>query len=483
MTVILDARVIDEIMAVKDGEEGCSTIRRLRMSLRLDTRLRELGPLMIKPLANVCSSCGDEVRAEAELTLLEISNVSKYHESFTFLIEEWVQTRKANQSLRPVLLRCLTTCLSKASKGPLSRNKTQYVVQLCSLILSDYFSPTNTIPDTIIDGLFDFLKETCDDNVFTEEHSRNEMAVICRRDMLSVLLLRLNKYLLNQKRTERVEDLHREFFSGSAKYSEMYRLILGRAKSLRESEADNVAYIDLRENDVAWFVSASASISSFPVVMTAEFRNDLLSRACANHIKAGEASVASDNFIVASKSYSSDCTILADMINIAVTAPPKDGPLGDPQGLSMCQRSAVYSAYVNVMSRLPLLTVMDFTFRSVTDSRNDTVVGMFIKAAKDKWSQSATHCSACVELFMKLCRNILASEFAISDATDSLTGILNWTRFILIKDKSIISDHAEFFKGNLDILCRKVDAELEATDMQTRVLLIASLLRRVRELF
>ena len=481
MTVTIEDAVLDDLMDVKDGEEGCDVLRRLRESLRGDITLRERGPLMIKPLVDISGRCGEGVSLEVSLLLMEIAHVSKYHESFTFFIEAWVDTRHVCQSLRPTLLRCLTSCLCKATKGPLARNKTQYLVQLCSLLVKDYFSNECTsLSPEIFEALFNLLKDASDDAVFKEEHERNEMAVICRRDMLSVLLLRLNKHLKIMNFKEQLSKLHREFFSGSGKYSEIYRLILGRAKSLRAEEAENVAYIDLHENDIAWFTSASVSTASLPVVLTSTCRTDLLIRSCANHIHANEASQACDDFVAASDQYDgSDC--LSDIINLAVTASPKDGPLGSIQGVSMCQRSAVYAAYVKVISRLPLLHVMELTCRFVFESRNDTVVGIFVKVAKDKWSTSEI-CPACVDLYMKICRNILASEFAISDATDSLIGILNWTRFILIKDKSVLKDTA-FFKSTLDILCNKVDAELKAADMETRVLLIASLLRRVRELF
>jgi hypothetical protein len=198
---------IEDINVLIESPEG---LDHLRQRLRGSVSLRENGPLMIKPLCDKYESSPVEVEA----LLLEISVVCKYHETFTFSIESWVEN-KLNQHLHACLLNCMTNALVKATKGPLANKKTQYFVQLCSLILNGYFQAgghyLEPLDDSLITSVIRLLSDTADDEVFIEEHSRNEMAQVCRRDMQAVLMLRVNRYMCLMGLNADASDFSREF--------------------------------------------------------------------------------------------------------------------------------------------------------------------------------------------------------------------------------------------------------------------------------
>ena len=127
------------------------------------------------------------------------------------------------------------------------------------------------------------------------------------------------------------------------------------------------------------------------------------------------------------------------------------------------------------------------TRRFVKNSRNDSAMGIFIKAGKDAW---AAGLSAEMDIAQKYVSDVLAifadisgSEFSILDAPDSLNAILNWLRLILGRN---IECDRKFVADRLSIVNRKIDAELRAvgiSDLQrTRVLLLGDLSKCVSEL-
>jgi len=491
--------VIPELYSLPQNEYGISKLASLDEGMHTIQGLREMGPLMIKPLTTLFSKREDNqfslnFGVSIKQLLFKISSVCRSHEAFTLFVEAWVDY-PGNHELRVYLQMCMTVSLTIASTGPLAKNKTQFLVQLSSLILNSYFKPgkaeegiNSVLKLALAEGITRLITECSNALVFQVEHDRNEMAVVCRLDILTVLLLRVNRYLAchtqqfpGQERIS-LSILHKEFFHGAANYSEIYRIILGRAKSLKSRQVEHAPYMDLLESDVAWFVSSSVAENSLPVILSPDLRLEMLLRAASNHAAAGEAIQAFRDFKRAgqeAKKFPEYFQPLGDLIELATSSPPESP--GAP-GLSMCQRSEIYTTFVNLMKLADIDRVMEVTWKFVVGSRNDSAVGIFIKVAKDRWADSAEISPRCFNFLEQISSNIFASDSPVSDGIDSLTSLLNFARFIIIKHKP--DSLRNLLKKNLEIASRKIDAELAAVsgDQHTRVLTVGALLGRVKEL-
>jgi hypothetical protein len=239
------------------------------------------------------------------------------------------------------------------------------------------------------------------------------------------------------------------------------------------SDADS--FTDLQAQDLAWWVS-EAMRRNFFRGFAPEFLGDLLTCSSACHFAAGENRTGIIDFNSALKLTERKLPVplLSQIINAAVGAPPRDGPLGNTRsGLEVSERQIAYLGFSECMQRYEIEEVIDLTRKFVKNSRNDSAIGIFVKVAKDRWTKSGD--SNQIPGIMEIFEDISGSEFSVLDATDSLSSILNWLRVAVARHGSLCR---EKISKRLEIVKRKIDAELrgDISDIQkTRVLLIGNL--------
>ena len=515
----------EELRTILNSPDCEAGLADLLCRFRKFDELREAGPLLILPITNAWNDHQLPVQELLEKLLLEISLICKHHESYTFFLEAWVEHKVTG--LRSIVLCCLTNILSKAKKGPIANKKTQFMTQMCSLLLNNYFRVTEDLEHDgsvdLIPSVQYFLDQITQQDVFAEESTMNDMAAICRKDLLATVYLRVERFMMMGDSTGARSLSLKLPFTGSHLIVDTWNLIHARAKALKSKESENSSYFDLQDADIAWWISSIADRKGFPFPWSRNFRLLLLMKAARFHAReemnatravkdfklAGEmlvglpCSEGTGNFSCSHVDLavnhleidflSQAVDALAAMVSLATTAPPHDGPLGDQRkGLSMTNRQQVYVTYSSIIRSLSLDDCMDYTWKFLCDSRNDSAIGIFTKVAKDRWAAEAGRESEYAQgIFLKIAKNIIASEFSVLDGLDSLFSVLNWIRFVALSSESFTKKHKEFFRDQISILSRKVDAELagvrgssssESEMREMQVISVSDLLRRVSEI-
>ena len=511
-----DEEIVNVVISdIQTSSNPSAKIDEIRLSFRQSDQMREVGPLLIRNLCNMWLSSESDIKCSIAELFNEISIASRQHEAYTFFVEAWVDFK--NAQLRSVILTCFSNILSKAQKGPIAKKKTHFVVQVCSLILNDYFLTDKSSEESVcmIEASMTLLKGLTfeQNNVFSEEMRINDMASLCLNDTLATLLLRITRFIsykltsdhthkkccdssvVSNERSNYLKSVRSQLIALSSGMSDVMNLVYRRCKSLKLCDGHQAA-IDLQDLDLGWWISSVSDTKSFPWVLTSESRFDLLIKSSCLHAKTNQAPQAVTDFVAAFELSSQSLQLndslsstMYHLIELAVSAPPSFGPLASPVGLSGEQRQTIFAVYKGLTQKINFPDIVEITLEFVSDSRQDSAVALFLKVAKDRWADEKSEKS--LETFFKICKNIFSSEFSILDGIDSLITLMNWLRLVALREPELTMNHKEFFSTQLAIQARKVDAELSALKtrntevsalQETRVIMYADLIKRVKEI-
>ena len=469
----------DEVAKIIVNSEMC-IIMQVYEVMPNSTRLREIGPLMITGLI----SRYPEIPEIVNKMILQISRISRYHETYTFLIEAFMDT--SSPYARGILIDAIANTFKLAKTGPLAKKRAQFLLQCVNQFLLKF--ENEKFPTAWEQPILRFIEIVTDPEIFIDEESA--MSEVVWKDTVTILLLRVNQFLARKYFTKfshsPVELLQRAFFTGIwQNFSVIANAVIDRVFHFRASDEKHLT--ELQEEDIAWFITAAFKTGHLFKIFNPDFVATALIKAAQLHFKTsdyppGFADISAALEISENKLPKN---LIYELILAACTAPPRTGPLGEERnGLEISDRQFAYMSYCKAFSRLTLDDAMQGTLEFFKKCRDDSAMGIYVKVGKDRWTAAPPdEAVKWSHVVLEIFQEISSSEFPILDATDSLSAILNWLRVVLVRDR--VCDR-KFVADRLDIVKRKIDAELRTANLpdlqRTRVLLIGDLTKCVSEL-
>jgi hypothetical protein len=450
-----------------------------------DRELRETGPLMISELfKRIEHSTDEETRRIKELLIL-ITKYSRHHETWTFLIESYYDQQSSKYL--GLFIELFASVLYAAKSGPISKKKTKFLSQLSGILLNSFFKEEEIIKEGI-ESYFNLLKVIADIRNFSEEFNINDMAMIVWKDTVGLLILRFIRILAKQEIS--TKNIIEELFDGTYYHAEYTNMILGRAKSLRDTD-DTIDHQELSDTDICWWLNQMFLYNKFPGCLNGDMKYSLAMKCCTLHANKNEYKAACCMFkevnklgvLVDYSSYDIQMRSLSRrMIEIACTAPPIDGPMADKyQGLSQSMRTEIFECYKGIYADMEISKFLEISYDNILQSKNDSAISAFVTACKIKWvNQRDSSFNESSKFYVKkIIGNILYAEFPVIDGIDSLFACINWMRFIQLDDP------LDFSKA-LDVISLKLDVSLKenrnSTDIINRLNMLAHVIARVKQI-
>ena len=460
--------------------------------LRKSRVLRDISPLLIEDLLEVLMVCDTHLLTGIIAIFDFFPKCFRPLEMYTFCMESWVNLHKrtcGNNSDcrialgRSVVASMITDVITRTEKGPLFRNRVDYLMSFGLQLMSKYFNsaPVHAHDEAsnsrmvssllrIVESLGSRSSQELDKSVEFEVSIKLIASLVrfnararLRTDSceLSDLLFRIDPSVLNLI-TTRLQLLH-----------------------LNESRpSDDSGDYEILDTDIAALVLAipaivpliwSASmrlhhllISSLIILKNFQDDPSLIRLAVCEGLKQ-----LSGHFFQSS----AELTLLLRLVIEISTS------VGDEDLLSLTERKSAYELVYGIMTRqIDPIESVETCFTIVSQSRIDACVGIFVKIAKDIESKKESNDSA----FYRFSRSILES-LDVVNSTDSLKSILNWARLFYLSKKferNKAQDDWVYLK--LGEVAREIDVEQSQCEsgsvQQNRIIFIGHLVNRVREL-
>jgi len=466
--------------------------------LRSSRVLREITPLLIPDIFEILISC------ESSLVpiMLEVCDFLpkclRPMELYTFCMEAWVNLHHQKCShtgegiecrvalARSVVASIVTDVILRTDKGPLFRNRIDYLMSFGLQMLSKYFkaapvhsghSLSNNRMTTCILRIAEYMGNAHGSHDSDIGHS-------IESDVCIKLVAVLVQFRCRAKSTESFVDVLELLRRVD---SAVLNSISTRSQILETGncEGEDSGGYEVSDHDIASLVLCIPEL--LPLIWSLRKRSHLLVDACIVLLRSRDDTLVN---LAIKKSI----TILADLTT-PITSPVKTllrlsietaTSVGDEEFMSLEERQSVYLGISQFFaSKLNPSDTINACLDIVKDTRIDACAGLFIKMAKDAEQKAGFETT----IFFAFAHCVFEDEcIDVLNATDSLKSILNWARWLYLS-KTVKRDRGEdeWFLNCLKALQTQLGEDLSFEDslgseQKTRISFIGNLVERVLEL-
>lgn len=472
---------------------------------------REVAPLLLDGVVDLCKLHEDSSR-KLESFLLSLPRYCHASELHTFALDSWIriwndscecsgpEARCNLMRIRGTLAVMISDVIGRTTKGPLFRNKENFLLSAAGQFLSKFWIPESEDPihfisDAWVESVLIICRNLHSLSIGCEAETQAAANLeICARLIAAVLAC-----MFARPRNEQVTETILDYVVGNAPLLSMLNskmVSLTPPLSMYISCGSRAADFELEPADVALFVWAGVmrknmSPCVIPMIWSIGKRADVLVRSAlcllrtSTVLKPGlslSIDILSDLEVVsvAIQRVSLTPEWLEELLTIATS-------FGDESFMSLTDRQNIFQTVSNCMTQCPMSAGARVCLEVVKRSHIDSVIGLFLKMLKDMWT---THAST-NDLFHEAVKLVASSDYQIVDGIDTLKSILNWARLVYLKSPNLNNECDATFGGFLKEVISKIDLELELintmTDEEsemkkTRLVFIGHLAARVREI-
>ena len=461
--------------------------------LRNNLFLRNVSPLLINDFVGALIICGEgSIRPICDL-LLFLPACLRPMETYTFCMESWVDLHQQScrheervtgcriALARSVIASMVTDLITRTEKGPLFRNRVDYLMSFGMQLMSKYFnaSPIHANNSTSNDRMATNLLKIAESmSACAKSNNHTDIGHSLESEVCIKLLASLVQFRFRAKLDHTCLDiieLLRRIDSA------VINAITTRLEILQPSTAtEDTGGYEVSDYDIAVLVVGVDGI--LPLIWSPKKRSLHMLDACNLLLETGQESVRvalthginyCSNFPGSLRS-----PAVVKFLRLSIETATS---VGDEELLSLSQRQSVYTAISKTLSDRPdPMETIQICLEIVRETRIDSCAGIFVKIAKDVEQKIESEMTS----FYSFAHSVFDGETVdVINTTDSLKSILNWARLLYIA-KSVRRDKKEdeWFGEVLNELTTQLNPELPDAELHNRISFIAHLVDRVKEL-
>jgi len=496
----------DSSLAIGDGESRAEIMGQLirdspddldgfAQHLRSSLFLRNISPLLIGDIVRALLVCNPN-SIEVICNLLFFLPVClRPMETYTFCMEAWINLHQESCDhnecrtdcrlglARSVVACMVTDLITRTDKGPLRRNRMDYLMSFGMQLMSKYFDarPLHSRDPLCNDRMTASLLKVAESAASLHVADTSDIGHSLESEVCIKLLAALVRFRfrakLNHSNSDIIEFLRRV-------NSAVINLITTRIQILQTStHSDDTGGYEVTDNDIASLVVGVPGI--LPLIWSPTRRSLHMLNACILIIQSGTdfACQTIQQGISVFSNFSDLSNIFPVVAKFFRLSIETATSVGDEDFMTIEERQAVYGAVSDcLLVRSNATHALTACLEIVRETRIDACSGIFIKIAKDVEQKLRTDETR----FYAFARSVFAGECVdVINSTDSLKSILNWARWLYL-NKRVKRDEKEdvWFGKLLDQLTTQLNNTQQGAEpeQKTRILFIGHLVDRVREL-
>jgi hypothetical protein len=508
-----DVKLVVDCIKKDPGE-----INALQELLRSSIHCRDMAPLLLTGLSEMYLDTPAR-STEIEELLKLFPTVCRPAELHALSLETWISLWQRSCSctthvthecrlnnLRSIVGLIVVEVIRKAQKGPLSRNKENYMLSIAGQLLSKFLipeleHPVHSINQNWIEcvlGICSGLREWSANDAPEQQRSANaEISLRMLSGLLSCQLIRLEDPFGNNHNMEsnEISDLISDPVLLSTLTTKVSSLELPAVGLNLSPPASRSADFELESSDLALLVLASdlapsLSTTVIPMIWSFPKQADICVKVALILLRSRFPTLGaiwsvrvlkdrSPRFDQIFRSHFSDVW-LEELIGTATS-------FGDETVMSLQDRQSIYTGVFDALLASEHSVASTLCLSVIARSRSDATVGIFIKILKDVWAKD----NLSTDLFHKVVELSCTTEYQVVDGIDSLKSILNWARLVYLRSSVSASPSDVAFQEFLNGVSRQIDIELgilmprsdgESEMKKTRLVFIGHLVSRVKEI-
>ena len=495
------------LTAIKDSP-GC--VKEVLSMLHTSMYCRDIAPLLLSGLSQMYVR-GHSHESTIEDIFALLPTVCRPVELHSLSLETWIElwgmtcectllnSECQLTKARSLVAQIIITIIRNVEKGPLLRNRENYVLSIAGQLLSKFLIPETERPlhsislrwITCVTDICDILCTLVDqDKSDATTQANAEISLRMMAGLLECQLLHSGSLF----------DVEEGFNLQALNYVTPHQLLLSTLCSKlpcisgdKESPSETrSADFELEDNDIALFVLAShlkpkVSPRIVPMLWSypKRFGVSIQAARCllrSRHPVLGarlSVSLLEDNHVTSCPQ--SLCGLWLEELIVMATS------YGDENVMSLESRRNVFACMSKAVMGWDCGEACSTLVCIIGRCKSDSTVGIFVKLLKDLWAKN----NLSVDLFHQVVKLTCASEYQVLDGIDTLKSILNWARLVYLRSPPSLTESDLIFLNFVKDVLNRVRIELklvanvqdpESAMKRTRLEFIGHLASRVCEI-
>jgi len=490
--------------------ESPGAMEELLKLLRQSIYCRDIAPLLLSGLSEMYVA-GHSRQETLEEVFQLLPAVCRPIELHTFALEAWVELWRQTCDCAGVNSKCrlsrarslialmIVSILKITEKGPLRRNRENYLLSISGQLLSKFFIPEAERPvHDISKHWIECVTSICDILSSISEEEGSETTTQANAE----IALRMLSALLASELVH-AGDIFQNGISGEAltyvaPSPALLNTLCSKLTLLKPSnqtetfQGPRSADFEIENSDIASFVLASRLLPDIaprivPMLWSFPKQADVEIEAARCLLRSrfpalgARLSVALFEDLRVAEASESLCSQWLEELILMVTSS------GDETVMSLDARRNVFACMQKAQMSWDTEKVCNICIAIIGRCKSDSTVGIFVKLLKDVWTKDRLP----VDLFHRTVKLTCSAEYQVLDGIDTLKSVLNWARLLYLRSPSSLSESDSAFgnfvkeiisKLNFELKSLETESDPESEMKKTRLVFIGHLASRVSEI-